>query len=233
MVFKNIKLLVKKSDWLSEIWLSYKIRKAWMTRKSTKDDDHLLLYWDDEGENRQKIVDILANILTDKDNQCESIMDFGCHVGTTFKLLSKKLPNIKMYAVEPNIEACDFLVQKLPLVNVYQLDDSKFINEDFSEHKIDICLINSVFYSMKSYRVFSVLKKISKMCNIIVIADSMSNLNGSKTIFNSEPVYFSHPYITWLNTLGFTQIDLIPAPTPTPQLEAFLIVRTISNEKIK
>jgi hypothetical protein len=196
-----------------------------MKRTSTENDNQLDIYWNDISDTRKTLIDLLYNLLNNNSNKHKSILEFGSHVGINLKLLSERLPGVKMFAVEPNVEAYEFLASNLPFIEVRNFDDVKFIHSDFPNQKINISFVNSVFYCMKPKKVLNVLEKLSSISETIVIGDSMSNIEKTKSKFNQEPIFYSHPYKMWLKELGYTKFKLIPLKNGQLQLDAYLIAQ--------
>lgn len=219
-----IKKAIKKIPYVYNKYLQYKIRKNWFSRANNESDKHLELYWNDHGKVRKKLVDILDTLFIENKTNDSSILEFGSHVGTNLKLLSEK-HDVEMYAIEPNVEAYEFLSKKLPFVHSYNFDDDKFIKANIPSGKVYISLINSVFYCMTPSRVKSVLNKLSKISTIIVIGDSMKCIDASVSNFNQNPICYSHPYKKWLEEFGFTKFENIELTEGQMQLDGYLIAK--------
>jgi hypothetical protein len=132
-----------------------------------------------------------------------------------------------MFAVEPNGEACAFLSKNILNAEVCNVGDDEFVKSTFPNQRVNISLVNSVFYCMKPSRVKSVLEKLANISDVIVIGDSMKNVYNDKSYFNSDPVYYSHPYILWLKALGYINTSIIKVPNGQPQLDGYIIAKKI------
>jgi len=74
-----------------------------------------------------------------------------------------------------------------------------------------------------------VIRRLCENSDYIVVGDSMINSNGNKLKFNSEPVFFSHPYRKLFNDFGFEITETISAVDPQPQLDGFIVARRKST----
>ena len=74
-----------------------------------------------------------------------------------------------------------------------------------------------------------VIRRLSENSDFIVVGDSMINSDGNKLKFNSEPVFFSHPYRKIFNDFGFEITETISAVDPQPQLDGFIVARRKST----
>ena len=210
-----------------------RLRNSWLNRSSTNDDNHLVTYWNaGEQPNRLLLIDILyheANVLL---NECDSIslLEYGSHVGLNMKLLNDRYAGskkIRYFAVEPNSEAVKFLRDQLDYVDVLEAEDEIFCrNISFPPQSSNyLSFVNSVFYSMDPRRVQRVLEKITKISNVIVIGESLQNIDGKRSILRDNPECFEHPYRLWLDELGYKIEKTYVAPEPKPQLDGYLIAR--------
>jgi hypothetical protein len=216
---------------LNRVFLPILIRRAWFKRRVTAFDDHLNLYWDsDDSETRLQMVSIIQNLVNSFNEKTIRMVEYGSHVGVNLKLIQHACPttDFKMTAIEPNLEACKFLKTKLPEVEVIQGGESAFLRmTNDIQFKFHLSLVNSVFYSMSGFKTKKVIRRLCEISDLIVVGDSMVNLNGSKLTFNSEPIFFSHPYRKIFNYFGFEIIETIPAVDFQPQLDGFIVARKI------
>lgn len=214
---------------LKRYWHRHKMRNSWISRKDTLEDNHLATYWNASGQpNRILLIEILSDCLhSDPSSISKGVLEYGSHVGLNLKLLNEKLqnPKIHYYAVEPNLDAFQFLKSKLTFVNALNAEDEGFCRSDFPMSNVRLSFVNSVFFCMSSSRAKAVLTKLSKISEIIVIGDAMENLDGSKSKFRSDPACHQHPYKNWLFELGFKNITHVPVPDPRPQLNGYIIAK--------
>ncbi len=158
------------------------------------------------------------------------MFEYGSRVGVNLKLVKQACPTtaFNMTALEPNLEACIFLKTKLPDVEVIQGGESEFIRKsDDVQFKFHLSLVNSVFYSMSGSKTKKVIRRLCEISDLIVVGDSMINLNGDKLTFNSDPVFFSHPYVKLFSNCGFEIIESISVVEPQPQLDGFIVAKKI------
>jgi hypothetical protein len=128
------------------------------------------------------------------------------------------------------MENCLFLKTKLPDVEVIQGGESVFIRKsDDVRFKFHLSLVNSVFYSMSGSKTKRVIRRLCEISDFIVVGDSMINSDGNKLKFNSEPVFFSHPYRKLFNDFDFEITETISAVDPQPQLDGFIVARRKST----
>lgn len=211
---------------------AHKIRKGWMSRKVTKTDDHLALYWNAESqENRKFLVRlIIEELLSDaKVHDTWSVLEYGSHVGLNLRLIHESFSSEKsfdFYAVEPNKEAVFFLKQKMKYVNTLLAEDEVFCKDNsFPPKRIRLSFVNSVFYCMEGHRAKSVLQKLTSISDAIIIGDAMDALEYQDSKLQINPVRFEHPYKKWLLEMGFVLKLVVEAPEPVPQLNGYLIAR--------
>lgn len=120
--------------------------------------------------------------------------------------------------------------EKLPHVRHLHSDDKNFLkNNTFPTSRIHISFINSVFYCMSSKRVKSVLLKLSRISEVIVLGEGMANLEDEYSKFIINPPCFQHPYKKWLNDLNFIESWSEEAPDPRPQCNKFIVFRKKSE----
>lgn len=216
---------------LNRIFLPILIRRAWFKRRANDSDDHLNLYWDSgNSATRQQLVLIIQDLVQIFNEETISMFEYGSHVGVNLKLIKQACPTtaFNMTSLESNLEACIFLKTKLPDVEVIQGGESVFIRKsDDVQFKFHLSLVNSVFYSMSGSKTKRVIRRLCEISDLIVVGDSMINLNGDKLIFNSEPVFFSHPYRKLFNNFGFEITETISAVDSQPQLDGFIVARKI------
>jgi hypothetical protein len=209
-----------------------KIREGWMSRKVTKTDDHLALYWNAESQaNRKFLVRlIIKELLSDaKSHDTWSVLEYGSHVGLNLRLIHDSLSSDKpfnFYAVEPNKEAVNFLKQKMEYVNALLAEDEAFCRDNsFPPRHVKLSFVNSVFYCMEGWRAKSVLGKLASISDVIIIGDAMDALEYQNSNLKVNPVRFQHPYRRWLVEMGFELDFFVEAPEPAPQLNGYLIAR--------
>ncbi len=213
-------------------YLVYKLRNGWFNRKKTDQDNHLEIYWNSRNSpNRQRLIELLSHeifqFIQPHQNHIE-ILEYGSHVGINLDIIKSAHPNnsITFYAVEPNLEAINFMKDKLPFIQCLHADDLAFMkNKSFPKNNVQISFVNSVFYCMSPKRVKSVLVKLSKVSEVIILGEGMANLDGDDSQFMIDPPCFHHPYRKWLNELNFFEIWQEEAPDPRPQLNKFIAFR--------
>ena len=229
----NLKKLLKKyiPNFAKKVILERQIRYNWLNRKKSLNDDHLSLYWNSgDSPYRKTLLDLIEKSVGDIESN--SILEFGSHVGINLKLAQERFANrtIKYFAVEPNIEAFNFMKSKLDFIVGLNVEDQAFLKaSDFPPTKITVSFVNSVFYSMTPERAKAVIQKLASISQVIIIGDAMENADGVDSKFNMNPVCFMHPYTLWLSTLGFSNIEIISAPNPQPQLNGFLVAKRESK----
>ena len=216
---------------LNRFLLPILMRRAWFERKANDSDDHLNLYWDSgNSATRQQLVRIIEELVRSFNEEKISVFEYGSHVGVNLKLIQQACPAtaFSMTALEPNLEACNFLKIKLPEVEVIQGGESVFLRKSGkTQFKFHISLVNSVFYSMSGSKTKRVIRRLCEISDFLVVGDSMINLDGNKLTFNSDPVFFSHPYVKLLSNCGFEIIEFISAVEPQPQLDGFIVAKKI------
>lgn len=234
-----LKTIIPKSarSFIKRVLAPYLLRRSWMVRKTSLDDDHLVTYWNaGEQPNRKQLISILKaeiDALSERGYLNCPILEYGSHVGLNLKLLGEQLglksPHM-YFAIDPNQEAIAFLKEQLPMVHTFLGEDVAFCEQtDFPPPGEYLCFINSVFYSMESRRVKNVLHKLSKISKIIIIGESLSNVDGTKTKLRENPECFEHPYRIWLRDNGFEIAYLQVAADPKPQLNGYLVAYNGSN----
>jgi hypothetical protein len=82
---------------------------------------------------------------------------------------------------------------------------------------------------MSGFKTKRVIRRLCEISDFIVVGDSMINLYGSKSIFNSEPVFFSHPYRKLFRNFGFEIVETISAVDPQSQLDGFIVAKKIQR----
>jgi hypothetical protein len=101
-----------------------RLPSSWIGRRSTPEDQHLTVYWhSDTQPRRQRVIEILAQHLQDGD----AVLEYGSHVGVNLRLLIERFPSSRLYAVEPNLEAFDFMREKLPFVQALNAEEGGFL----------------------------------------------------------------------------------------------------------
>jgi hypothetical protein len=221
---KSLKSLLKEIIPSRLLGLHYQflLRKRWISRRPTADDDHLTLYWNSRTKGREALVNIVLGLMQNDG----AILEYGSHVGTNLSMLQEARPDNKWgwYAVEPNAYAAEFLKQKLPFVNVLTAEDDGFCrNSHFPEGDVTISIVNSVFYCMNAKRVEAVLRKLGSKSKYIIIGDGLDNVDGSESSFNNDPPHFLHPYRKMLAEVGFKIVQQVPSPEPKPQLNGYIV----------
>ena len=195
------------------------------------------MYWNTRNSaNRNRLIELIRREISDISHPDQlNILEYGSHVGINLDIIDRLLPDnsITFYAVEPNLEAINFMREKLPYVKLLHADDVNFVKNDlFPPTKVQISFVNSVFYCMNPKRVQSVLLKLSKISDVIILGEGMVNLNGNLSEFMIDPPCFSHPYRKWLGKLNFVECWLEDVPDPRPQLNKFIAFRKKSNSSI-
>ena len=238
LIIKKLCFVLLPERFLSKLKSKYRgkrfvrdVRSAWLARADSTADNHVQVYWESKDQpNRKALIDITKKVLEGVGNNSLSILEFGSHVGVNIYLLNEVLKDkeVIFFAVEPNKDATEFLKEKMPFVNVLQSEDEGFIKSEFPFQKVDVCLINAVFYCVSQKRTYKILKKLSSICNCIIIGDELDNLDGEKTIqLNAEPYSLLHPYRKWLREMGFEKFELVNAPVAKTAQNAFLIARKL------
>lgn len=231
----SVKRLIKNlaPHFILEWYLSYKLRNGWFKRKKTTQENHLEMYWNSrDSANRCKLIELLQREILNINNNQLKILEYGSHVGINLDIINSAQPDnsISFYAVEPNLEAIGFMKEKLPYVKCLHADDVGFVkNDSFPTGKVEISFVNSVFYCMSPRRVKSVLLKLSKISEVIVLGEGMMNLYGEESRFMTSPPCFQHPYRKWLEELNFIESWSVDAPDPRPQLNKFIAFRREPN----
>lgn len=217
-------------------WLApWRLRKSWLNRRTTKKDDHLSIYWNAHDQpNRKQLISLLIKEISQLNTVEEadiSILEYGSHVGLNLNLIKKALNDSlisKMYAIEPNYEAVQFLKNKMPDVITFHGEDKNFCKTlNFPPDGKYLSFVNSVFYSMTPRRVEKVLTKLCKFSSTIVIGESIENIEGEFSRLRENPECFEHPYEKLLNKNGFKIFYLSAAVDPKPQLNGFIVARKI------
>lgn len=205
------------------------VRDAWLNRVNSESDNHVEVYWKSKDQpNRIAMIDVTKKAIENFNMDNLSVLEFGSHVGVNLYLINEALvdKNVKFFAVEPNRDAVSFLKKMMPFVSVLEAEDEGFVTSKFPFQKIDICLVSAVFYCMSQKRTYEVLKKMSSICNCIIIGDELDNLDGGKTLQQKEDPYsLLHPYRSWLKELGFEHFEYFDAPVRKTAQNAFLVAR--------
>jgi len=212
--------------------LKEKIRRSWINRKVDQNLDHLSLYWnDDEAPNRLQLIDLLKLLKLKIDSKTLHILEYGSHCGVNIKLLRKEMTgkNYNFYAVEPNVEAYDFLIKNLPEVVALNGDDQQFIQSEFPKRNVDISFVNSVFFSMEPSRAKSVFMRLLEISDILVVGDGLDNCYGNNSQFILKFNCYHHPFGSWLKGTGFKYSNIVIAHKAVPQLNGFLIATKLGN----
>lgn len=214
-------------------WLApYRLRQSWLHRKTSATDDHLATYWNAEHQsNRQQLIAILSGAIRGLQKQnptaAISVLEYGSHVGLNIRMVKENqddFSTVKFYAVEPNAEAVAFLKEKMPDVGVLQGEDSEFLSrESFPHAGMYVCFVNSVFYCMAPRRVEQVLKKLCDISAVLVIGESLENIDGDKSRLRNDPECFEHPYRQLLLKFGFEIQKKAAAIDPRPQLNEYIV----------
>lgn len=201
-------------------------RKSWLSRKNTINDNHVEVYWATLNHpNRIFLADLIKEKVIPFIHSKISILEFGSHVGANIFLLDSLLKNkeVDFYCVEPNVDAVTSLKQRMPHVQILQAEDSEFLKNNFPGTKMTLSFVNAVFYCIDQKRAKNILKKITKISEIIIIGDELDNCDGKVTIQNADPYSLLHPYKNWLTEFGFHHFEVIPAPVPKTALNGFLV----------
>jgi len=216
---------------------SFLMRRAWLNRKSTKEENHLDTYWGSSANSqRRKLVDLIVNELSENDDHHLSVLEYGSHVGVNIKLIKEAIgsaKNVTFYAVEPNNEAYISMSEKLPFVIGLNGEDEKFIQaKNFPDCNINLSFVNAVFYSMEGARVERVCSKLSSISDVIIIGDEMVNYEGEKTIIHTgtdylgnEYITFAHPYKKILSSLGFSNLSLVTEIEPKLAITGYILAK--------
>lgn len=210
----------------------YRLRQSWMHRKTSATDDHLTMYWNAEHQpNRQQLIGILSDAIRGLQMQHPteiiSVLEYGSHVGLNIRMVKENredFSTVKFFAVEPNVEAVAFLKEKMPDVGVLQGEDSEFLSrESFPPAGRYVSFVNSVFYCMTPRRVEQVLKKMCDISAVLVIGESLENIDGEKSRLRNDPECFEHPYRQLLLKSGFEIDKEMVAVDPRPQLNGYIV----------
>jgi hypothetical protein len=197
-----------------------RMRSNWIGRTSTPEDQHLTVYWrSDTQPRRQRVVEILARNIHDGD----AVLEYGSHVGVNLKLLNDRFPSSRLYAVEPNREAFEFMREKLPFIQALNEEDGGFLRSEFPAEYIAVSFTCSVFFSMEPRRVRRVLRKMCQISTTVILAEGMANINGYRSRF--PQICYLHPYSRWLRQCGFTIDGIFDTPDAVPQLDGILVAR--------
>ncbi len=153
------------------------------------------IYWNSrDSANRCKLIELLQREILNSNNNQLRILEYGSHVGINLDIINSAQPDnsITFYAIEPNLEAIGFMKEKLPYVKCLHADDVGFAkNDTFPTDKVEISFVNSVFYCMSPKRVKSLLFKLSKISEVIVLGEGMMNLYGEVSRFMTSPHAFN------------------------------------------
>ncbi len=218
-------------------FLDQDYRLFWIERKKTKSDDHLELYWKSENApNRKKLIAVILKLISQYPSDSVSILEYGSHVGINIRMLSERVPkriDARYYAIEPNPEAYEFMLQKMPFIKGLLGEDSSFIRDKhYPGDRIDLSFISGVFYAMPYKRVIAVLKKIASISNTIVIADEIAGFFGKRTQYRklfdmNGKMYFSlaHPYAKMLKRVGCSQWMVYRVPIPQIATSGIIVAR--------
>jgi SAM-dependent methyltransferase len=201
-------------------------RRMWTQRVVTTDDDHIALYWNStDFPRRRELIQLLATELAGRPMPLR-ILEFGSHVGVNLKLLAE-LPGLgeaDYFAVEPNFEAVAFLKSKLPDVRTLRGDHRDFLRaRDFPGVPLTLAFANAVLYSMAPRAAHRVVRKMLTTSAIVVIGDKLDNSRGSKSKFREDHNSFMHPYETWMNASGVTDIRRVDVELADYALSGFLV----------
>ena len=203
-----------------------KERTMWLTRQSTAEDPMNEKYWrDTSSPGRLMLCDlILKNLPPGK----ASVLDYGCHVGTSFRVLLEKRPNLKCYGLDPNHDAVSFMKEKLPQVVALEAEDEGFVAAtNFPDQHVDVSFSCGVLYGLEPHRVRAVLKKLCAVSNVFVLGDELNRMYEKTTEESPWHTYF-HPYRYWLRQNGFVVTDVIPAPSQGHRaLNGFLVAKRL------
>ncbi len=222
------RLRVQVNKWLAP----YRLRKSWLHRKTSATDDHLKTYWNAEQQpNRQQLIAILLDAIRGLQKQhptaAVSVLEYGSHVGLNIRMIKENqydFSAVKFFAVEPNAEAVAFLKEKMPDVGVLQGEDSEFLSRaSFPPAGRYVCFVNSVFYCMTPRRVEQVLGKLCDISAVLVIGESLENIDGDKSRLRNDPEFFEHPYRKLLLKFGFEIQKKTAAVDPRPQLNGYIV----------
>ena len=212
--------------------LKDKIRSSWINRRVDENIDHLSLYWnDDEAPNRLLLVSLIKSLTKRLNKNTLHILEYGSHCGINIKLLRKEINSVNciFYAIEPNVEACNFLNKNLPEVVVLNGDDRRFIETEFPKRKVDISFVNSVFFSMEPSRAKPVFMRLLEISDILCIGDGLDNLHGKNSEFYLKANCYHHPYGSWLKNTGFKYDLKAITHHASPQLNGFLLLTKLDN----
>lgn len=196
-------------------------RSAWIGRTTTESDQHLTLYWNsDRKPNRLQLIDILSRHVDG------SVLEYGSHVGVNFKVLRDRFPDATFYAVEPNKEAFGFMREKLPFVQGLNAEDEGFIaTTSFPPHPVSVSFTSGVFNCMAPSRAKSVLEKLSRISNTIVLGEGIDHADGWRSRWIKGTNCYHHPYSRWLRARGFSNIEAISALDPGPNYSGVIIAK--------
>lgn len=197
-------------------------RRGWLTRQD-KVDGHVSVYWNSLGHpNRLRLIDTIARYV---EHETADILEVGCHAGMNFRLLADRFPEraIRYHGVEPNHDAAQFLRENLPFVRLLEAEDRQFVEGRFVDHA-QISFVNVVLYAIHGARARKIVDKLCKISDVVIIGEQLAN-HGDRSTFQQDPEMYVHPYASWIRAAGFHQIEIVPAPEPSPQLSGFLVAR--------
>lgn len=201
---------------------SQRMRRYWISRNGKQGREYLDMYWNGtDNKNRQALIELVVDhVPTDG-----SVLEFGSHVGVNLRMIKERraADNIQLIAVEPSPEIFSYLVKKMPYALAMQADDEAFIASNFPNHPTDVSLVNGVFCVMSGKRVQSVIQKLARISDVMIIGDNIDNLDGASSILHSSPACFSHPLRTMLMQAGMEKIELRSVPFPDQHINGYII----------
>ena len=171
-----------------------RVRRMWLKRSSTEQHDLTKIYWGDtENPNRHLLVELAKSVLHGASNP--SILEFGSHVGINLHMLHSRLEvdpgqteKVQWFAVEPNVEAFNFMLDKMPYVRGLNTDDIGFV--EAQEYpcrpptRITLSIVNGVFAHMDPFRTKVVIEKLSRISQVIILGEGLGRSREDSSTFS-------------------------------------------------
>lgn len=157
-----------------------------------------------------------------------SMLDFGSHVGTNFRMLGELVPDdhIRYWAVEPNAEAIEFLNQKLPQVETLVASHRGYLAaKDFPPAPVTLSIASGVLSLLAPGDARRVVGKMMATSSVVVLGDNIDNPLGPKSDFLAATSTFVHPFEMWLREGGFTDITVTPGVDPHYAVTGYIVAR--------
>jgi len=196
------------------------------------------LYWSDtDNPNRNALIELAIEVLESIPQV--SVLEYGSHVGVNLHMLHTRLgdASVQYFAVEPNVEAFNFMTENLPYVAGLNADDVGFVGaRDYPcgpQSRITLSIVNAVFTHMEPQRARNVLEKLARTSQIIILGEGLGCARESHSTFSSEPFFYLHPYISWLQEFGFGEFRQLPKPRPADGEDSgYLVARVLRSSEV-